>query len=108
MSAAVSNAGLAAIDGARDRISEFCRRHHARRLSVFGSVLREDFGPESDIDLLVEFEPGHVPGLIRLAGMEHELGDLLGRKVDLLTPMSVSPFFRDRVLRDAVPLHDAA
>jgi len=108
MAFAVSNSGLAAIDGARDRISDFCRRHHARRLSVFGSVLRADFGPESDIDLLVEFEPGHVPGLIRFAGMESELGEILGWKVDLLTPMSVSPYFRDRVLRDAVPLHDAA
>ena len=105
---AVSNAGLAAIEGARERISEFCRRHHAHRLSVFGSVLREDFGPDSDIDVLVEFEPGHVPGLIRLAGMESELGEILGRKVDLLTRMSVSPHFRDRVLKDAVPLHDAA
>lgn len=108
MSAAISDAGLAVIAGARDRISELRRRHHARRLSVFGSVLREDFGAENDIDLLVEFEPGHVPGLIRLAGMERELGELLGRKVDLLTPMSVSPYFRDRVLKDAVPLHDAA
>lgn len=96
------------IDGARDRIRDFCRRNHARRLSVFGSVLRGDFGPESDIDLLVEFEPGHVPGLIRFAGMESELGEILGRKVNLLTPKSVSPYFRDRVLKDAVPLHDAA
>jgi predicted nucleotidyltransferase len=104
---AISNAGLAAIDGARDRISDFCRCHHARRLSVFGSVLRADFGRESDIDLLVEVEPGHAPGLIRFAGMESELGEILGRKVDLLTPMSVSPYFRDRVLKDAVPLHDA-
>ncbi len=108
MSFAVSNAGLAAIESAHDRIGDFCRRHYVSRLSVFGSVLRPDFGPESDIDLLVEFEPGHVPGLIRLAGMESELGTILGRKVDLLTPMSVSPYFRDRVLKDAVPLHDAA
>ena len=108
MKLAVSNAGLAAIDGARERIDDFCRRHHARRLSLFGSVLREDFGEESDIDVLVEFEPGHVPGLIRLAGMEIELGEILGRKVDLVTPKSVSPHFRDRVLKEAVPLHDAA
>ncbi len=72
------------------------------------STARADFGPESDINLLVEFEPGHVPGLIPFVGMESELGEILGRKVDLLTPMSVSPYFRDRVLRDAVPLHDAA
>jgi predicted nucleotidyltransferase len=108
MAFAVSNAGLAAIEGARDRISDFCRRHRARRLSVFGSVLRDDFRSDSDIDLLVEFEPGHVPGLIRFAGMESELGEILGRKVDLLTPKSVSSYFRDRVLKDAVLLHDAA
>lgn len=108
MAPAVFNSGLAATEDAHDRIVDFCRRHHALRLSVFGSVLREDFRPDSDIDLLVEFEPGHVPGLIRLAGMEIELGEILGRKVDLLTPMSVSPYFRDRVLKDAVPLHDAA
>lgn len=104
----VTNAGLAAIDGARERIDGFCRRHYVRRLSLFGSVLREDFGEGSDIDVLVEFEPDHVPGLIRLAGMEIELGELLGRKVDLVTPRSVSPHFRDRVLQEAVPLHDAA
>ena len=105
---ATSNAGLAAVNGARERIDGFCRRHHVHRLSLFGSVLREDFGEGSDIDVLVEFVPGHVPGLIRLAGMEIELGEILGRKVDLVTPGSVSPYFRDRVLREAVPLHDAA
>lgn len=61
-------------------------------------MLRADFGPESDVNLLVEFEPGHVPGLIQLAGMENELGEILGRKVDLLTPMSVSPYCRDRLV----------
>lgn len=103
-----SNPGLAAIAAEHDRIVAFCRRHHVVRLSVFGSVVREDFRPESDIDLLADFEPGHVPGLIRLAGMEIELGEILGRKVDLLTPMSISPFFRERVLKEALPLHDAA
>ena len=92
MAFAVSNSGLAAIDGASERIKDFCRRHYACRLSVFGSVLRADFGPESDIDLLVEFEPGHVPGLTRFAGMESEPGEILGRKVDLLTPKSREVF----------------
>ncbi|HID94948.1 MAG TPA: nucleotidyltransferase [Candidatus Latescibacteria bacterium] len=73
-----------------------------RKLSFFGSVLREDFVPESDMDVLVEFEPGHVPGLIRLAGMELELSSLLGeRKVDMNTPQCLSRYFRDEVLKEA-------
>jgi uncharacterized protein len=84
----------------RQRIAEFCRRHHIRRLAFFGSVLRSDFGPESDIDILVEFEPGHVPGLAFLS-MEEELSKLLGRRVDLNTPGFLSPYFRDRVLAEA-------
>ena len=79
-----------------------------RRLSLFGSVLREDFGEGSDIDVLVESVPGHVPGPIRLAGLELEVGEILGRKVDLVTPRSVCPCFRDRVRNGAVLLHDAA
>jgi predicted nucleotidyltransferase len=87
----------------RDKVEEFCRRNHIRRLSFFGSILRDDFGPDSDIDVLVEFEPGHVPGLIRLAGMELELSQLLGdRKVDLNTPMCLSRDFRREVLAEAV------
>ena len=84
----------------RERIAEFCRRHYIRRLALFGSVLREDFGPESDIDVLVEFDPGHVPGLAFIA-MEAELTQILGRKVDLSTPGFLSPSFRDRVLGEA-------
>jgi len=85
-----------------DKIAEFCRRNHIRKLALFGSVLRDDFGPHSDIDVLVEFEPGHVPGLIRLAGMESELSRLLGgRKVDMNTPMCLSHYFRDQVLAEA-------
>jgi uncharacterized protein len=83
-------------------IAAFCRRHHIHQLALFGSVLREDFRPESDIDVLVEFEPGHVPGLIRLAGMELELSALLGgRKVEMNTPLCLSPYFRDEVLAEA-------
>ena len=82
-------------------IADFCRRHRIRRLSLFGSILRDDFGPESDVDLLVEFEPGSVPGLIRMAGMENELTAILGRKADLRTPAELSRSFREEVLREA-------
>lgn len=83
-------------------LSEFCQRHHIQRLAVFGSVLRYDFGPTSDIDFLVEFDPGHLPGLIRLAGMELELSELIGRKADLRTPQDLSRYFRDDVVTSAV------
>ena len=89
------------IDLPREKIAEFCRRNHIRRLSLFGSALRGDFGPESDIDLLVEFDPDHIPGLIRLAGMENELSAILGRKVDLRTPQDLSRYFREEVLNSA-------
>lgn len=84
----------------RDSIAEFCSRNRIRRLSFFGSVTREDFGPESDIDVLVEFEPGAKVGL-RFFEMEQELSALLGRNVDLNTPGFLSPYFRDRVLSEA-------
>jgi len=89
-------------DTLRENIAEFCRKHHIRRLSLFGSVLREDFRPESDVDVLVEFEPGHVPGFIRLASMELELSELFGgRKVDINTAQCLSRYFRDEVIRIA-------
>ena len=91
-----------------DRIAEFCLRHRIRRLSLFGSILRDDFEPESDIDLLVEFEPGARVGMIRLAGMEIELSEILGRKVDLNTPGFLSPYYRDRILAEAQVQYDAA
>jgi len=83
-----------------DKIADFCRRHHIRKLAVFGSVLHGDSRPDSDLDILVEFEPGHVPGLA-FFGMEQELSELLGRKVDLNTPQFLSPYFRDEVLAEA-------
>lgn len=87
----------------QDAVADFCRRHHMRRLAVFGSVLRNDFRPESDVDVLVEFEPGYVPGLLRLAAMERDLSDLLGgRKVDMRTPADLSRYFRDEVVARAV------
>jgi len=85
-----------------DVIAEFCRRHHIRRLSLFGSALRNDFGPESDVDLLVEFEPGHSPGW-EIVDIEEELSCLFGgRRVDVVNPKFLNRRLRDRVLRSAV------
>ena len=87
---------------ARDEIADFCRRHHIRRLSLFGSVLRDDFGPESDIDVLVEFEPGQIPGFFAVHDMEEELSAMAGgRKVDLRTAEDLSRYFRDDVIAHA-------
>jgi len=84
----------------RQQIAEFCRRHHIQKLSLFGSVLRDDFGPDSDIDVLVTFEPGHVIGL-RIVDIEEELSQLLGRRVDLVSEKYLNRRIRDRVLADA-------
>lgn len=83
------------------RISEFCRKHQIRRLSLFGSVLRDDFRPDSDVDVLVEFEPTARIGLIGLAALEIELSEILGRKADLRTPQDLSRYFREQVLASA-------
>jgi predicted nucleotidyltransferase len=91
----------------REKISDFCRRHHIRKLALFGSVLREDFNPESDVDVLVEFEQGHVPGLAFFS-MERELSEILNHKVDLNTPQFLSPYFRDHVLAEAEAQYVAA
>ena len=85
----------------KDKIAEFCKRNHIRRLSLFGSFLYGEFGPDSDIDFLVEFEPDHVPGLMRLAGMEEELSEILTCKVDLRTPQELSRYFRQEVIDSA-------
>jgi predicted nucleotidyltransferase len=86
----------------KTQLAEFCRRHHIRWLALFGSILRSDFRPESDIDILVEFEPEHIPGLFGMARLERELSQLLGgRKVDLRTPEDLSGYFRDEVLQTA-------
>ena len=84
----------------REQIADFCRRHHIRRLAFFGSVLRDDFGPDSDVDVLVEFEQGCVPGLAFFS-MEAELSEILGRRVELYTPQFVSPYFRSQVQAEA-------
>ncbi len=81
-------------------IAELCKRHHVRRLALFGSVLRDDIRPDSDVDLLVEFEPGKTPGLA-FFGMEIELSELLGRRVDLNTAAFLSRYFRDEVVGEA-------
>jgi len=81
-------------------LAEFCRRRHIRRLALFGSVLREDFTSSSDVDVLIEFEPGHVPGL-EFFRMERELSELLGRKVDLNTPAFLGSAFREQAMAEA-------
>ena len=86
----------------QERLAAYCRRHQVRRLSLFGSVLREDFSPESDVDVLVEFEPGARVGLIGLAGMELKLSEILGHKADLRTPEDLSRHFRSAVQAEAV------
>ena len=89
-------------------IAAFCHRHHIRRLAFFGSMLREDFTPASDVDVLVEFEPDARVGLIKFADIENELSRLIGRKTDLNTPGSLSPYFRDQVLGEMEIAYDQA
>lgn len=84
---------------AKDRIADFCRRHYIRRLAIFGSALRDDFGPDSNVDVLVDFVPGHTPGLF---GMEEQFSPLLGgRKVEIRTPQDLSRYFRQEVVTAA-------
>ncbi len=91
----------------QEAIADFCRRNHIRRMALFGSVLRDDFRSDSDVDVLVEFEPEARIGL-RFFGMEEELSEMFGRRVDLNTPDFISKYFREEALRDAVSLYDAA
>lgn len=84
----------------RKEIEDFCKKNHIRKLAFFGSVLREDFGPKSDVDVLVEFEEGKTPGLAFFR-MQNELSEILGRKVDLNTPGFLSKYFRQQVMREA-------
>lgn len=92
----------------KDKLAEFCRLNRIRRLALFGSVLRDDFGPDSDVDVLVEFEPSARVGLITLAGIEIELSELLGRRADIHTIKGLNPHFRDEVLRTAEAQYDQA
>ena len=95
------------IDIPREQVADFCRRHRIRRLALFGSVLRDDFTPHSDVDVLVEFEAGSTPGFAYFS-MDQELSEVLGRRVDLHTPNSLSKYFRDEVLAEAEELYVAA
>ncbi|MCC6680156.1 MAG: nucleotidyltransferase family protein [Phycisphaeraceae bacterium] len=90
-----------------DQIAHFCRRHDVRKLSIFGSILRQDFGPESDVDILVEFQPGRTPGMFGFGAMILELNEMIGRRVDLRTPFDLSRYFRPFVLKEARTLHAA-
>ena len=90
-----------------EKVGEFCRRHGVRRLSLFGSILSDDFGPDSDVDVLVEFLPGVRASLFDVGGMLMELREMLGREVDLRTPGDLSRYFRDDVLAKARALYAA-
>ena len=86
----------------KNKIKAFCEQYHISKLAVFGSALRDDFGPDSDVDILVDFMPGKTPGFFQLAEMEEELSRLYDhRKVDLRTPQDLSRFFRDKVIASA-------
>jgi predicted nucleotidyltransferase len=91
----------------RPRIADFCGRHRIRRLALFGSILRDDFGPESDVDVLVEFERGARTGL-KFFTMQDELSQILGRRVDLNTPQSLSKYFRDEIMSEVEVVCDAS
>ena len=91
----------------KEQIAEFCRKHYIRKLALFGSVLRDDFGPKSDVDVLVEFEPGKTPGLAFFA-MQDELSQVLGYPVDLNTSQCLSRYFRDEVLAEAEAVYVAS
>jgi uncharacterized protein len=91
----------------RETLADFCQKHYIKRLSIFGSALRDDFRPDSDVDVLVEFQPDHVPGLDFIA-IERELSGLLqGRRVDMVTPKFLSPRLRSQILASAEPLYVA-
>lgn len=96
---------VARIPMPKEEIVRFCRRHHIRRLALFGSVVRDDFGPDSDVDVLVQFEPGKAPGW-EFFEMQDELTGILGRTVDLNTPGFLSRYFRDQVLAEAETVYE--
>jgi hypothetical protein len=96
----------AAINIPQQEIEDFCRRHHITKMALFGSVLRDDFGPQSDVDVIVEFDPNHIPGLA-FFGMQDELGTILGREVDMHTPAELRRYFK-HVLQEAQTIYDAA
>jgi predicted nucleotidyltransferase len=81
-----------------EEIRSFCEAHHISKLSLFGSILTDRFRADSDVDILVEFEPGHTPGFLRMAALEALLSEMINRKVDLRTPAELSRYFRDEVV----------
>jgi len=89
------------------QIIEFCHKHHIRKLAFFGSVLRDDFRPDSDVDVLVEFEPDHIPGLIQLMKMQLEFSEIIGREADFRAPGDLHQSFRDAVVSEAEVLYAA-
>jgi predicted nucleotidyltransferase len=97
--------GIANVRIPTNEVATFCRRNHIRKLSVFGSALRPDFHADSDLDILVEFQEGHTPGLA-FFGMEEELSKMFGRKVDLNTPAFLSRYFRDQVMQEAMTAYE--
>ena len=95
------------VEISKERIASFCREHGVRRLAIFGSALRPDFRPDSDVDVLIEFDANSIPGLLGMARMERELSSLFGeRKVDLRTPEDLSRYFRARVLNEAESVYE--
>ena len=99
---------MARVEIDREKLAKFCQANHIRKLALFGSVLRDDFGPHSDVDLLVEFESGHVPGLFGISQMELDLSPIFGgRKVDLRTAGDLSRYFRDQVVATAEGIYAA-
>jgi hypothetical protein len=92
----------------KKQLNEFCKKNHITKLSLFGSALHDDFGSDSDVDMLVEFSPEARVGLVGFAGLELELSEILGRKVDLNTPDSVNKYYREKVLAEAEVQYDAA
>jgi hypothetical protein len=96
---------VARIPVPKHEIARFCQRHHIQRLALFGSVLRSDFRPDSDVDVLVQFEPGKAPGW-EFFDLQDELTSILGRRVDLNTPGFLSRYFRDQVLAEAETVYE--
>ncbi len=107
MASEVPSAARQRLNVPAGEVVAFCRSHHILKMSLFGSILRDDFGPDSDVDILVEFHPDHIPGLMTLAGIEIELSKLVGgRRVDIHTPGGLSKYLVDRILAEAQVLHD--
>ncbi|MFI5342740.1 MAG: nucleotidyltransferase family protein [Chlamydiales bacterium] len=93
------------IDIPIEKIRKFCSKNHIRKLALFGSVLTNRFRKKSDVDILVEFDSKHIPGLIGISNLEYELGIIVGRQVDLRTPKDLSPYFRNNVIAEAYHLY---